>query len=184
MRASADLQAFDFEYLTVWRFPVELDRVYAAIRETAAWPRWWPGCMSVEEVVAGDASGVGNVRRYTWKSALPYRVRVDVETIAVVPHGVLRGRSDGDLSGVGTWTFAVEGGMTRVEYLWQVNAQRAWMRRHARWLSPLFKWNHDRLMDAGGRGLAAWLDAAWVQVRHYAPAPKREVDEAFEGLGF
>jgi hypothetical protein len=183
MRNDTGNKGFDFEYLTVWRLPVELDRVYGTISAPSTWPSWWPGCERVEETEKGDARGVGSKRRYTWKSVLPYRVRVDVTTTAVVPGGMLRGQSSGDLHGIGTWTFAVEGGVTRVEYLWQVNAQRAWMRRHRALLSPVFKWNHDRLMQAGGHGLAQWLGAAWIEIRHLAPAPARVVDEVCEGLG-
>jgi hypothetical protein len=43
-------------------------------------------------------------------------------------------------------------------YVWRVELARGWMRRLAPVLTPLFRWNHDGVMRAGGAGLARLLE--------------------------
>jgi uncharacterized protein YndB with AHSA1/START domain len=40
-----------------------IDRVWNALYDVAAWPRWWKCGRAVEELEKGDAAGVGALRR-------------------------------------------------------------------------------------------------------------------------
>ena len=48
-------------------------------------------------------------------------------------------------------------GATAVVFEWRVRTTRWWMNLLAPLARPAFRWNHDRLMRAGGRGLAGRL---------------------------
>ena len=50
-----------------------------------------------------------------------------------------------------------DGGATAVLFEWRVHTTRWWMNAFAPIARPVFRWNHDRLMRAGGRGLAQRL---------------------------
>ena len=56
----------------------------------------------VRELKKGDDLGVGGIRRYTWKSMLPYRLKFDVETVRVEPMTLIEGIARGELSGRGS----------------------------------------------------------------------------------
>ena len=49
------------------------------------------------------------------------------------------------------------GAVTVVRYDWSVDVTKPWMVWLAPLLKPVFKWNHDAVMRAGGVGLARRL---------------------------
>ena len=57
--------------------------------------------------------------------------------------------------GVGRWRFFEQGGVTAVVYEWNVETTARWMNVLAPLGRPAFEWNHDRVMQAGGEGLAS-----------------------------
>jgi hypothetical protein len=63
----------------------------------------------------------------------------------------------GELRGVGRWSLRATQDGVRVRYDWRVTPAKAWMRRLAPLLAPLFAWNHDQVMAEGARGLARHL---------------------------
>ena len=147
-----------------WRLEAPVDRVWAALVALEAWPRWWPGVRSVRTLRAGDADGLGSVRRIEWTGALPYAVVIEVEAVEALHHERLRGRARGDLHGEGIWLLRDEGGVTHVTYVWRVRLQRPWMRWAAPLLAPWFRWNHDRVMRQGCAGLGRHLGVAHALV--------------------
>jgi len=74
-----------YEFVTIWRVSAPIDQVWNEINHSEAWPDWWKGVESVVELEKGDAAGVGSVRRYTWKSKLPYRLTFDMKAVRVEP---------------------------------------------------------------------------------------------------
>ena len=71
--------------------------------------------------------------------------------------GDKEGVAEGELRGTGTWRLSEAGDVVRVSYAWNVTTTQAWMRWSAPLLRPLFRWNHDAVMRAGGLGLARRL---------------------------
>lgn len=152
-----------YEFITVWRVKAPLERVWNEIYYSEKWPEWWRGVEEVTELKKGDDLGVGSIRRYTWKSTLPYRLRFDVETVRVEPMTVIEGIARGELSGRGVWNIKVEGDYVTARYDWSVDTTKAWMNLIAPLASPLFKWNHDIVMSWGAEGLARRLGAAVIE---------------------
>ncbi len=146
-----------YALVTEWHLDAPIERVWQAIYDVAAWPRWWPYVLSVEELEPGDASGVGAVRRYTWSSRLPYRLSFNMRSTVVQPPHLLAGDAVGELTGVGRWTLSDDRLTTRVRYDWEVATSRAWMNALAPLMAPMFRWNHGQVMAAGARGLARYL---------------------------
>jgi hypothetical protein len=130
-----------------------LDAVWDLIHRSEEWPSWWRGVERVEVLEEGDANHVGGVRRYTWKSRLPYRLTFDMRTVRVEPQSLIEGEAFGELAGRGLWTFTAEGRTTGVRYDWRVETTKPWMNLLAPFARPLFKWNHDVVMAWGAEGL-------------------------------
>ena len=142
---------------TEWVLTAPVDRIFDLLTAPQTWPTWWPYVESVERVAAGEADGIGAVWRYTWSSRLPYRLTFDMTTTVSHRPDRLEGTASGELAGVGRWRLARERDAARVRYDWIVATTKRWMNALAPALAPVFAWNHDQVMAAGGRGLAAHL---------------------------
>jgi hypothetical protein len=97
---------------------------------------------------------------------LPYRVRFDMRVTRVEPLMSLEGEASGDVEGSGCWHFSSQNDVTIVRYEWRVRTGRGWMKLLAPIARPLFKWNHDYVMQRGAEALARRLDARLVGVEH------------------
>ena len=150
-----------YSFVTVWRVAAPIDAVYAAIRDSLRWPEWWKAVTGVEEVRAGDpVTGLGNVRRYTFKGTLPYTLAFDLEVERLEPPRVLAGRATGELEGTGVWTLMADASGTIARYDWNVRTTRWWMNLLAPLARPLFKANHDLVMRSGAEGICRLLGVA------------------------
>jgi hypothetical protein len=152
----------DYRLLTIWRIEAPLEEVYSAIQNSLGWPDWWPGVQKVEQVTAGDADGIHNVRRYFWKGTLPYRIMFDIRATRIENLVAIEGTAEGDLEGIGRWHFSRQGTVSTVHYEWHVRSTRWWMRLIAPFARPLFIRNHARIMVQGGEGLARLLGSPLV----------------------
>ncbi|HEX2531013.1 MAG TPA: SRPBCC family protein [Burkholderiaceae bacterium] len=160
----------DYSFITHWHIEAPLHPVYDVIFRSLEWPTWWHGAERVDECAAGDADGIGSIRRYTWKGRLPYRLTFDACTTRIEPMAILEATTSGDLEGMGRWVFSEWGEITTVRYEWQVRTTKPWMNAIAPLAAFAFRKNHDALMQQGAEGLALHLNARLVAVSH-AEAP-------------
>jgi hypothetical protein len=152
----------EYRLLTIWRIEAPLEAVYAAIHNSPHWPVWWPGVQKVEEVTAGDASGINSVLRYVWQGQLPYRMVFEVRATRIEKCVAIEGAVRGDLEGVGRWHFINEGAVSVVHYEWHVRSTRWWMNLLAPFARSMFIRNHGIIMRQGAEGLARQLGAPLV----------------------
>ncbi len=100
------------------------------------------------------------VSRFTFRSTLPYDLVFDMRSVRVEKHRLLEGVASGELAGVGRWRFFTQGDTTAVTYEWDVETTTPWLNALTPIARPLFAWNHDRVMRAGGEGLAGLVGGA------------------------
>jgi uncharacterized protein YndB with AHSA1/START domain len=163
--------AHHFELVTDWRIDAPIDAVYDALFDTASWPTWWHYVRSVETLRAGDAHGVGAMKRFTWDSRLPYSLRFDMEVVEARRPTRLRGIATGELEGEGLWELWPDDDGTRVRYTWRVGLNRPWMRTLAPVMAPAMRWNHNGLMAAGQAGLQSYLRSVLQNLRQKVLRP-------------
>jgi len=154
-----------YEFVTIWRVKAPVESVWREIYHSELWPEWWKGVEKVMEVRAGDDNGVGAIRRYTWKSRLPYRLTFEMRAVRVEPPLLMEGIAAGELQGRGLWRLSVEGEETVARYDWKVETTKWWMNLLSPVARPLFKWNHDVVMTWGAQGLAKRLGVSVVEQR-------------------
>jgi hypothetical protein len=154
----------DYGFVTLWRFRALLAPVWDLIYHSDDWPAWWPGVERVEKIGGGDAEDIGSVRRYTWKSKLPYRLAFDMRLTRVEPMAIIEGEAIGELTGKGRWQLDADGDVTNVRYDWNVSTTKPWMNLLAPVARPLFKWNHNVVMNWGADGLAKRLGVERLRV--------------------
>ena len=147
----------DYAFLTAWRVAAPREAVFEVLHESERWPEWWDGLERVVKLEEGDADGRGSVGRYTWRSVMRYRLEFEMRITRVERPYRMDGEATGELSGSGSWRLHEDAGATAVLFEWRVQTTRWWMNGLAPLARPVFRWNHDRLMRAGGRGLARRL---------------------------
>jgi hypothetical protein len=156
----------EYRFVTVWWIEAPIEAVCEAISHSLNWPQWWRNVESVEELVPGDARGIGSVRRYTWRGRLPYRLTFDICVVHAEPLTTVAGIASGDVEGQGRWSFTTDGCVTRARFEWQIRTTTVWMNLLALFARPLIKWNHDGIMRHGGEALARRLNARLIGIAH------------------
>jgi len=158
-----------YNFLTTWLLEAPRERVFDAIHDQAAWPRWWGedgrGVTAAVELEPGPegGDGAGSLSKLTWRSKLPYDLDFEVRTVRVERPCLLEGAASGELTGRGLWRLYEErdeaGGATTTAaiYQWDVRTTRAWMNLLAPIARPVFAYNHDWVMARGGEGIANLL---------------------------
>lgn len=146
-----------YRFETEWQVDAPVGRVWNALLDYRAWPTWWKGFRSVEQIRPGDERGVGMVIRQGWRSYVPYTLVFDLEITDIRPQGGLTGRASGDVEGSCGWTFEERDGMTSVRFVLDVRTTRPWMNVPAPFAGRVFAFNYDAIMRRGSRGLARLL---------------------------
>lgn len=146
-----------YSFVTTWRLRSPIEAVWDAIVNSGDWPRWWPNVRSARRLKEGDADGVGTVDELVFKGRLPYTLRFTMTTTLAQRPTDLEGEARGELEGRGRCRLYGEDGETVVSYHWDVRTTGRPFNLLAPLARPIFAWNHDRVMEAGQRGLARWL---------------------------
>jgi uncharacterized protein YndB with AHSA1/START domain len=146
-----------FILLTNWKIAAPVSAVWEALSHPEDWPRWWPYVAEVTKLADGDDNDLGARHRFVWRTRLPYTLAFDTETVALEKHKVLVARAKGDVNGTGTWRLSENGNGTEVSYEWRVDLASGWKRQLAPLAAPVFRWNHEGVMRAGGEGLSGYL---------------------------
>jgi carbon monoxide dehydrogenase subunit G len=147
----------DYSFTTAWKFRAPLEQVWNEINNPNQWPQWWRGLQKVTEIEKGNASGVGCLREFAWKSVFPYTLTFKMMTTLVEPMRKIEGMASGDLDGTGLWSFTSEGEYTLVRYDWNVRTTGTMMNLLAPVARGIFTWNHNKIMEWGRQGLAKRL---------------------------
>ncbi len=91
---------------------------------------------------------------------MPYELAFETRTTRVEPMSVIEGRAPGELEGVGRWTLQPPGMGTRVQYDWNVEVTKPWMRVFAPILRPVFARSHNVIISWGEEDIRARLAVA------------------------
>lgn len=143
--------AHRYAFRTEWRLASGPDEVYRALADVATYPRWWAEVRATREL--GD--GVGEIR---CRSMLPYDLVFVASRVVEDPVArVLRAHLDGDLIGTSEWTIGSDGSGTVAVFDEDVRVGKAAVRAAGRLARPVLRFNHDRMMRSGERGLRRYL---------------------------
>ena len=157
-------QGIPYSFVTRWQVEAPIDRVWDALFDADAYPRWWSSVLSATELEKGGPDGLGKVGRFVWKAPLGYRLRFDLRLTTVDRPTRFGGPATGDLEGTGYWTLRGADGITDVRHDWNVRTNLGWMNFLAPLARPVFKLSHTEVMSKGAAGLADLLGVRVVQL--------------------
>ncbi len=80
-----------FELVTHWTLASPPVAVWAALMAPEEWPTWWRAVKQVDVLAPGDTTGIGTYRRFTWRTALPYAIAINMRTTLIEPLSVIEG---------------------------------------------------------------------------------------------
>jgi hypothetical protein len=138
---------YDYHFVTHWKIRGPIRKIYDVLKEGARYSEWWrPAYLKTEEV------GPRKVRSLV-RAKLPYTLDFTTELVRERPPTELEIKASGELAGTGLWKLNEKDGWTRIEFYWDVRAEKPLVRWLSFLLKPLFRWNHDWVMKVGERGL-------------------------------
>ena len=146
-----------YHFVSEWTFAAPRGDVWRTLLNSLDWPEWWPGVLWVKQIRPGGTDGVGDVRRYAWRSFLPYTLVFDMELLYLEPQRALHGMAEGEVEGLGRWTLTDIGQGTHVHYDWNVRTTRRLVNMLTPLARPLIARNHHAIMRQGALGLARHL---------------------------
>ena len=145
-----------YHFLDQWVVPCPIERVYAAVGEPVAYPRWWPDAF-VEATGDSGPPAVGNKVAVVSRGFLPYKLRFTLETIEVDPPTRIKTVLRGDFEGSGEWHLREENGNTIAELDWRPIVNKAGVKQLTPVLRPLFRANHNWAMKRGQERILKYL---------------------------
>jgi len=164
----------DYHFITQWRVLGKVKEVTDIISDNESLVRWWPSVyLRVEELVPGDAEGIGKVLSLHTKGWLPYTLRWHCRISAIHPDGFSL-VAFGDFEGRGIWTFKQNGAWVDVTYDWKISAEKPLLRYFSFIMKPIFSANHHWAMARGEESLKLELArrrAVTKEERLHVPAP-------------
>lgn len=151
----------DFHLTSTWTIPASVETVWERLVDTETWPSWWTYVVSVEQIAAGDASGINNIRVYHWRTCLPYHLLLTIQVTEIQPFHHINVDVTGDLQGTGCCQLSFDPiiELTQVKFRWHVKTCKPWMNKFTALTRPIFKWNHAQVMKCGEQSLIRSLSA-------------------------
>ncbi|QRP48935.1 SRPBCC family protein [Amycolatopsis sp. FDAARGOS 1241] len=142
----------EYRFRSTWWLPAApAPRVFDAVVDLEAYPRWWSDVRSVRRVDDDTAEVV-------CQSNLPYRIAIAMHREEQdLDSGHLRVGLSGDLEGFLAGALHVVGPGTRLEITQHVRARKPLLRRLDVVARPFFRANHAWMMRRGHRGLITYL---------------------------
>jgi polyketide cyclase/dehydrase/lipid transport protein len=140
-----------YRFTSYWRVDSSVEEAYAALRDLASYPTWWP---EVKE-----AKDIGNETFWLrCRSFLPYDLIFETRQAVQDPAaGVLEASMTGDLEGFSRWTIKPEGTGALMRFDEQVITNKRSLNVLAPMARPAFKANHTLMMRHGQAGLRTFL---------------------------
>jgi uncharacterized protein YndB with AHSA1/START domain len=150
-----------FSLTTTWLIPAPVEAVWSCLIDSKTWPYWWKYLDAVEEMTDGDTSGINNIRRYYWRTSLPYTLMLDLRVTQIQAPHLIAVEVKGDFHGNGICRLSSipAADHTRVEFNWDVQTCKPWMNWFTPVTRPVFAWNHARVMRLGEQGLIQYFNS-------------------------
>lgn len=169
----------NYSFTTTWRLENDIEAIWKVLFNFQKWPQWWKGVEEAhftnlkkgrqarlpvsepagQRLALSDRQGdgrQGSVLHLTWSTGW-YRLSFNLEVTTVVPQEYIEAKATGDLQGVGRIMLFKENQKTIVQFKWDVQTQKTWMKLLGPIASPVFSYEHHKIMKQGEEGIVKLL---------------------------
>lgn len=147
-----------YHFTTYWEVKAPIETVFKIIENGADLPRWWPQVyLSAKAEKKGRVDRIGDKIHFHTKGWLPYTLTWTAEVISFHFPNHMEIKATGDFVGRGVWTLTQTGDITKVQFDWQILAEKPLLRYFSFIAKPIFSWNHHWAMARGFESLQAEL---------------------------
>jgi uncharacterized protein YndB with AHSA1/START domain len=160
-----------YHFRTEIRIDAAPGQVWTVLEDPTAWPAWWRWLLRAQLLEPGRDDGLGARYRFQFKTALPYTLSFESETVRMSPPSLWEARVSGELAGTGAWEVTEQGGGSLIRYTWLVATTKRWMNLLAPVARPAFSWNHALIMRDFATGLGRRLGVRLYSVEHVTVEP-------------
>ena len=144
----------DYHFVTRWRVRGTAQEVYALVSHPLDYPRWWPSVyLNAVQIAPPDEHGLGRRMKFLTKGWLPYTLQWESQAIESDAPNRLVIRATGDFNGRGIWSITQDGEFAKIEFDWQLTADKPLLRQLSFLLKPVFSANHVWAMTRGQESL-------------------------------
>lgn len=152
----------EYHFITRWRVEGDAAEVYKILSDPLGYARWWKGVhLRTRELKPGDEQGINRLIHLEMRGWLPYTLKWQLRsTEANKPYRFVA-ESTGDFVGRGTWTFRQEGPCVNINFDWDIQANKPFLRYFSFLLKPLFVANHNWVMKKWEESLKSELVKRW-----------------------
>jgi hypothetical protein len=145
------MSAEHYSFRSQWRISADPDEVYAALADVATYPAWWPEVLEARML----DDGASELR---CRGMLPYDLVFAARREIEDPERrILQASLSGDITGTSQWTITGADGASSAVFDEDLVVARALIRLVGPLGRPALRFNHDRMMRAGERGLRRHL---------------------------
>jgi hypothetical protein len=147
-----------YKFVDHWYIKAPIDQVFHYIADARTYPQWWPAYAKVETLSDIQPPHVGSRGRLVVKSALGYRLNIEVEITESNPPYYFKTLSRGELEGTGVWEFEQNGDTTHATWTWIVESRHPLLNLLEPVAKRLFAWSHNDASGKGHDGLKKFLE--------------------------
>ena len=142
-----------YSFISHWEINAPVSVVWDYIDKGEEWHSWWRSVVKTKLLQKGDNNGIGEIIQYTWKSFLPFKLKINFKITGKDLYKEIRGESTGDLIGAGVWRFEERNGITYVDYQWEVESTKKLVNFLSHFMKGFFTYSHNVIMRRGEKGL-------------------------------
>jgi hypothetical protein len=138
-----------YHFVSKWVFNAPIEKLWSAIIDLNAWPRWSKGFKCVMIRGQEPLAQFGTIADCAVKGSLPYTLRFTLKVSVFQPPKLLEVTSMGDLVGNGTLMLAPRDKGTAVTYNWDVGTTNPILNLAGKlpFVRKLLEKNHDEVME-------------------------------------
>jgi hypothetical protein len=152
----------EYTFLDKWIIPAPIEVVFEELLHGEEYPKWWSEAWKrVTQIGDIKTATVGAKSEVIAGGFLPYTITLELEIKRIEKPYLIEVVSRGDLEGTGTWRLYAGKDGTAVTYEWRVRADKPLIRFFSPILKPLFKANHNWVMQHGEKALIRKLTQAY-----------------------
>ncbi len=140
-----------YHFVTIWFFPVPVERVWEETANIEAYPTWWKNLKKAKLRGPESKLQLGSIADCEVKGALPFSLRFTVEVTAFEPLHLVEIKSTGDLVGTGKWVLETKDNGTQSLFYWDVGTTNPVLNILAKipFVKPILEKSHNDVMEIG-----------------------------------